>query len=153
MKLHFEGIEMQKWKKWHIICIFCWRQQKISHSLDKTFRKVHLKDLFEFFQKMVWYIGFGIIICKKSRVEISKNCWVSKKIMKLCIFKGWRLVNGSWGSNNPEHFLRELSKIVQMRVNILSKLWLIFCWYQQKIREMSHSWHFNDHNLGSKHDN
>ena len=35
----------------------------------------------------------------------------------------------------------------------MSKLWLIFCWHQPKIQKMIHFWHFNDHNLGSKHDN
>ena len=33
-------------------CVFCWWQQKISTSFGKNI--LHLKDLFEFFQKMVW---------------------------------------------------------------------------------------------------
>ena len=36
--------------------------------------KVHLKDLFEFFQKMIGLIGFGVTVCKLSKVEISKKC-------------------------------------------------------------------------------
>ena len=73
--------------------------------------------------------------------------------MKFCIFRGWYLVNGSSESSNPYHFLRELNKIFQMHVNVLSKLWLIFCWHQQKIQKMSQFWHIIDHNLGSKLDN
>ena len=73
--------------------------------------------------------------------------------MKLSIFKGWYLANGILESNNPWHFLKVLNKIFQMHVNIFSKLLLIFCWHQQKIQKMSYFWHFNDHNLGSKHDN
>ena len=33
--------------------------------------KVHLKDLFEFFQKMIGLIGFGVTVCKLSKVAIS----------------------------------------------------------------------------------
>ena len=82
-----------------------------------------------------------------------KNWWISKTIWILCVFRGWYLYNGSSKSNNPYHFLRELNKIFQIHVNILSKLWLIFCWHQPKIQKMIHFWYFNDHNLGSKHDN
>ena len=48
---------------------------------SKTFVTVypkHLKsapkDLFEFFQKIVWFIGFGVTVCEIPTVEISKNC-------------------------------------------------------------------------------
>ena len=34
-----------------------------------------------------------------------------------------------------------------MNVNILPKLYLIFCCHQQKIQNMSHFWHFDYHNL------
>ena len=39
-----------------------------------------------------------------------------------------------------------------MHINILYKLWLSFCWHQQKIQKMSIFWHFKDYNLGRKHD-
>ena len=102
---------------------------------------------------MVWFITFRVTVCEISMVEISENCWVTKKIIKLCIFKGWYLANWSSKSSNSLHFLGELNKLYQMHVNILSKLWLIFCWHQQKIQKMSHFLLFNDHNLESKHDN
>ena len=41
--------------------------------------------------------------------------------------------------------------IPQCTLCIFSKLWLIFCWHQQKLQKMSHFWHFNDHNCRSKH--
>ena len=50
------------------------------------------------------------------------------------------LANASSESSNPHHFLRELNKIFQLRVNILSKLWLILCCHQQKIQNTSHFW-------------
>ena len=34
--------------------------------------------------------------------------------------------------------LKELDKIFQMHLNILPKLWLIFCCHQQKIQKMIH---------------
>ena len=71
---------------------------------------MNLNNLFEFFQKMVWLISFGVTIYEVLRVEISKKpCWISKKIT--CIFKGWHLANRSSKSNNPWHFLKELNKI------------------------------------------
>ena len=35
---------------------------------------------------------------------------------------------------------------------LLSKLWLIFSSHQKKLQEMSHFWHFIDHDSRSKHD-
>ena len=96
---------------------------------------MHLKDVIEFLEKMLCFIGFGVTVCEISRLEISKNCWVSKNIMKLYIFKGWYLANGGSESNNSQHFLRELNKIFQMHINILSKLWLSFFWHKQKIQK------------------
>ena len=34
--------------------------------------------------------------------------------------------------------LKEIDKIFQMHLNILPKLWLIFCCHQQKIQKMIH---------------
>ena len=52
-----------------------------------------------------------------------------------------------------KHFRKELNKIFQMNLTIFPKLWRILGCNQQKIQKMSHFWHFNDHNSGSKHDN
>ena len=46
-----------------------------------------------------------------------------------------------------------LSEIFQVHLNVLPKLWLIFCFHQQNIQKMNHFWHFTDHNSESKHDN
>ena len=35
--------------------------------------KVHLKDLLELFQKIVWLLGFVVTVREKSRVKISKK--------------------------------------------------------------------------------
>ena len=75
-----------------------------------------------------------------------------KKIPKPCIFKGVYYAPDSSEANIPHYFLKELNKIFQMHVNILQKLWLIFCCYFQKIQQMSNSWHSNNYNSRSKHD-
>ena len=49
------------------------------------------------------------------------------------------------------NFLKGPNKSFQMHLNIFPKLGLIFCCIQQKVHKMSHFWHFNDHNSGSKH--
>ena len=46
----------------------------------------------------------------------------------------------------------EINKIFRMQLNILPKLRRIFYSYQQKIQKMSHFWHSNGHNSGSKYD-
>ena len=40
---------------------------------------VRLKDLIEFFPKMVWLIGFGVTVREIFRVEISKKLLSQKK--------------------------------------------------------------------------
>ena len=50
-----------------IFCIFA--------NDNKTAGTVIQKDLFEFFQKMVWFIDFGVTICEIPRVDkYLKNC-------------------------------------------------------------------------------
>ena len=40
---------------------------------------VYLKDLTEFFQKMVWLIGFRVTVCEMLRVEITKKILSQEK--------------------------------------------------------------------------
>ena len=49
--------------------------------------------------------------------------------------------------------LKKCNKIFQVRLNILPKLQLIFCFQQQKIQKTIHFWHFTGHNSWSKYDN
>ena len=69
------------------------------------------------------------------------------------IFLPQCLTNHNPKAYQPYYFLKELKKIFQEHLNKLLKLWLKFCCDQQKIKQMSHFWHFNDHNSESKHDN
>ena len=48
---------------------------------------MQLKGLTEFLQKMIWLTGLGITVREVLRVEISKNCKVSKKY-KNSVFSG-----------------------------------------------------------------
>ena len=45
---------------------------------------MYLKDLLEFFQKMVRLVGFRVTVCEISRVEIQKTA----KSAKPCIVEG-----------------------------------------------------------------
>ena len=44
-------------------------------------------------------VALELTVCEILRTE--SNSRVCKKILKLCIFKGWHLANGSSESNNP----------------------------------------------------
>ena len=83
--------------------------------------------------------------------NIIKNCWVGKKYRNL-VFIRVCFPTGSSEANIPHHFLKDLNKIFQMHVNILPKLWLIFCCHLQKIQIMSNFWHSNNYNSRGKHD-
>ena len=75
----------------------------------------------------------GMIIRLWSLWDIEhRNCWISKRFLKSCIFKGWYLANSSSEPNNPWHFVKEWNKIFQMHLNNLPKLWIMFCCCQQK---------------------
>ena len=75
-----------------------------------------------------------------------------KKKKQNSIFSRVYYATGSSEANISHHLLKELSKIFQMHVNILSKRWLIFCCYLQKIQQMSNFWHSVNTNSRSKHD-
>ena len=102
--------------------------QKMTHFLQfEQNIYVRLKDLIEFFPKMVWLIGFGVTVREIFRVEISKKLLSQKKeIQKPFLFKSWHLANGSRKSSNPQHFLKKLNDIFQMHINILPKLRMTF---------------------------
>ena len=64
-----------------------------------------------------------------------KKLLSQQKLPKPCIFNSWHLVNGSSESKTPYYFLKERSNIFQVHLNILPKLWLIFCCHQQKLQK------------------
>ena len=123
MELNFEGLEIQQWKKMAQRSFWVLSGNGLDHR---------------FWSYRLWDIESRNI----------KKLLSQQKIMELCNFKGWCLASGSSESSNPQYFLKKLNKIFQMHVNILSKLWLIFYWHQQKIQKLSHFWRFNDHNSG-----
>ena len=92
---------------------------------------LHLKDLIDFFQKILWLIGFGITVSEILRVEISK---FSRFEILLIVLQ------------NPiiHRIFEKLNKcfqcfqIFQMHLVISFKLWLIVCCHHQKIQNVSH---------------
>ena len=60
---------------------------------------VHLKDLIEFFQKMIGFIGLRVIVREILRVKISEKLFSQQKIPKSCIFKGCHL---AMAAQNPK---------------------------------------------------
>ena len=62
---------------------------------------VHMEDLIEFLQKMIWLIGYGLNCLWDIVDKYQKNCWVNKKIAKSCIFKCWYFATGSSELHNP----------------------------------------------------
>ena len=67
MELNVEGLEMQKRRENGKFSVF-------FADDGKTLATVYAKHFFEFFQKMVWFIGFGVTVCELSWVEIFENC-------------------------------------------------------------------------------
>ena len=68
--------------------------------------------------------------------------------------KGSRNNSGKYeklGAITNAYFLMELNNIFQVYLKILTKLWLTFCYHQQRIQKMSQFWHFHDYNSGSEH--
>ena len=105
--LNFEGLETQNQnkpmgrvqrveEKNRVICLFIMFNPgvmviKMSKKKNSQFGQniyVHLKDRIEFFQNILWLIGFRVTVAEILRVGISKNCLDNKQIPKSCIFKG-----------------------------------------------------------------
>ena len=106
--LNFEGLEIQNEnkpmgrvqraeEKNRVICLFVMfnpgvmvikmsKKKKNSQFGQNIY--VHLKDRIEFFQNILWLIGFRVTVAEILRVGISKNCLDNKQIPKSCIFKG-----------------------------------------------------------------
>ena len=98
-------------------------------ATERSYCVISEKDMV----KRLWSYGLWDIEGRNIKKLLSQH-----KNTENCIFKDWHVANGSSESNNLEHFLKELSKTFQMQLNILPKLWLIFCCHHQKIQKMSH---------------
>ena len=48
----------------------------------------HQKDLFAFFQKIVWLIGFGVTVCELSRVQNTEKLLSQQKINETLYLQG-----------------------------------------------------------------
>ena len=125
-----------KCQKRLIICIFCWWQQKNSHSLDKLF-KCTRKILFSSSKKFYALLGFELPISIISSLENTRFwifCWLSSfyDTSTLNILR-----TETPKPINHTIFMKELNKIFQRHSNVLPTLWLIFCCHQQKIQKMS----------------
>ena len=134
IEMNFEGLEIQKWKENGAFFV-------LFADDSKTSVTVYAKRLQSAPKRTFWVL--------------SKN-WVVDRFWS---YRLWDIEGKSIKKLESQQKIMklssrvELNKIFQMHVNILSKLWLIFCWHQRKTQKMSHYWHLNDHNLDSKHDN
>ena len=122
-----------KCQKWLIFCIFCWCQQKIRHSLEKIFACIW-KILFSSFRKCYGLLDSELPSARYQPLKIESFIFL---LTQQFFYHRW-LTNGNSKTNWPCHFLKELKKILQVHLNVLPKLWLIFCCRQQKIQNMSH---------------
>ena len=84
----------------------------------------------------------------------AKHSHSSGKILK-CIwnisFSSFRKCYGLLDSELPLAGCQPLK--IKVHLNILPKLWLLFCCHHLKIQKLSHFWNFNNCNSWSKHDN
>ena len=110
-----------------------------SHNLGKLFRCIW-NVLFNFYRKCYGLLGSKLPFARCQQLKI-------QEFVNFC----WLTDSSTNGKTIP--FPKELNKISQAHLNMLLKLWLIFCCHQQKMQKISHFWRFNDHNSGgSKHD-
>ena len=152
-----------KYQKWITFCIFCWLQLKISPTLDKILKCIW-KVLFSSFRKCYELLGSGMLLARHQHWKIQKF-GILLLTQQFVFDVSTHNISGKVKSKAywPYHFflflfhtisLQELiNQIFPVHLNILPKLWLIFCCYQEKIWKMRHFWHFKDHNSGSKHHN
>ena len=110
-----------------------------SHNLGKLFRCIW-NVLFNFYRKCYGLLGSKLPFARCQQLKI-------QEFVNFC----WLTDSSTNGKTIP--FPKELNKISQAHLNMLLKLWLIFCCHQQKMQKISHFWRCNDHNSGgSKHD-
>ena len=73
---------------------------------------MHLKDLIDVFQKIVWLIGFGVSLCETFWVEVSKKLLeAAKKHQNHLLSRDNILLMVAQNPINPWHFLKELNAI------------------------------------------
>ena len=89
------------------------------------------KILFSSFRKCYGLFGSELPLARYQPLKIQMFCWVSNF---LYIYSQY-FTKGNSKAYWTYHFLKELNKIFQVHLNILLKLWLIFCCYHQKIQE------------------
>ena len=111
------------------------------------------KMLFTFFRKCYGLLGSDLAFSRCQHPWKYRSSVFFCPLSSFFIFLPQYLTNHNSKAYQPHYFPKELKKIFQEHLNKLLKLWLKFFCDQQKIQKMSHFWHLNDHNSGSKHDN
>ena len=142
-----------KCQKFIIYCIFCWWQQKLGHSLGKILKFI-CKILFSSFRKCYVLLDSELPLAVQDLKMLDFCIFL---FTFFCFFFNISTLNISETliPNTINHIISwiKINKVFQIHLNILPKLWLVFCCHQQKIPKMKHLWHFNYHSSGSKHDN
>ena len=109
-------------------CIFCWWQQKISHSLGKMFKCIW-KNLFTSFRECHGLLGSELSLARCQSLKTQDFCifcWFNS-LFDISTLNIARTVTSK--SLNHSFFLKDLNQIFKVHVKILPKLW-IFCCHQ-----------------------
>ena len=116
--------------KMALLCTFCWTQQKISPSLGKKFKWIW-KVLFSSFTKYYGFLSSELPLARYQHLKIH-NFTISLLTQHFFIYISTHSISQRVKSKACQqyHFPLELDEIFQVYLNILPKLWLIFCCHQ-----------------------
>ena len=99
-----------KCQKWLIFCIFCWCQQKISHSLDKIFAYIW-KILFSSLRKYYGLLNSELPLARYQPVKIQSFIifLLTQQFFDISTLDISK--NGNSTTYEPYYFLKEFKKI------------------------------------------
>ena len=97
-----------KCQKWTSFCIFCWCQQKISHSLDKILMRIR-KILLSSLRKRYGLLDSELPLARYQHFKIQS--FVIFLLTQQVFFSTWYLTKGNSKTFEPYHFLKDLKNI------------------------------------------
>ena len=112
--------ELLKCQKWLFLYFLLMSANNQSQFGENNY--VHLKDLIRSFRKCYGLLDSELPLARYQPLKIQNI-----QFSDIPILHDSRTV-----TPKPIHFLKELKKILQMHLNVLLTLWLIFCCCQQK---------------------
>ena len=120
--------------------------QKVSRSLSKIFICIR-NILFSSFRKCYGLLDSQLPLTRCQPLKTQGFCIFCELSTFSCISI---LVISGMVTPKPLTipFPEDFNKIYQVHLNIIPKLWIMFCCHQQKILKTTYFWLFNDHNFG-----